>query len=98
MVLSVAGSLCSTGPGNCGVEPQEMGWGEAALLATGGPGSGCGVGSFREMVSTALRWVGVLANGDRRGLKPITELGWGAGGVVGGCVRDTLLGLGFELL
>ena len=74
--------------GGLGGWTREMEWGEAALLATGGPGSGCGVGSFREMVSTALRGVGVLASGDRRGLKPITELGWGAGGAVGGCVRD----------
>ena len=81
------------GPGSCdcmglwidglGGWAREMGCGDAALFATGGPGSGCGVGSFREMVSTALRRVGVLASGDRRGLKPITELGWGDGGVVG---------------
>ena len=40
------------------------------------------------MVSTALRGVRALASGAARGLKPIAEFGWGAGGAVGGCVRD----------
>ena len=48
--------------GGLGGWTREMGWGHAALFATGGPGSGCGVGSFREMVSTALRGVGALAS------------------------------------
>ena len=65
-----------------------MGWGEVALLATGGPGSGCGAGSFREMVSTALRGVRALANGAAWGLKPIAEFGWGAGRAMGVCVKD----------
>ena len=38
--------------------------------------------------AVGLGGVGVLASGDRRGLKPITELGWGAGGAMGDCVRD----------
>ena len=54
--------------GGLGGWTRDMGWGETALLATGGPGSGCGAGSFREMVSTALRGVGARASGAARDL------------------------------